>query len=80
MIVHQPRERLRALSKQFKTGLGDLSGMIGRPRAYLQRYVREGVPAQLDEADRATLCQFFGVPPVQLGGADERWSKFKVAK
>ncbi len=80
MIIHQPRERLRALSKQFKTGLGDLAEMIGRPRSYLQRFVREGVPAQLDDADRAKLCQFFGVPEAQLGGVDPRWAKFQVAK
>ncbi|OWK29229.1 helix-turn-helix domain-containing protein [Sphingomonas dokdonensis] len=80
MIIHHPRERLRALSKQFRTGLGDLSDMIGRPRSYLGRYVREGRPERLEAPDRETLCRFFGVSEAELGGTDPRWAKFKVAK
>lgn len=80
MVIHDPRERLRGLSKQFRTGLGELSDMIGRPRSYLGRYVREGRPEQLEDADRTKLCQFFGVPEAQLGGVDPRWAKFQVTK
>ncbi|MCC2978813.1 helix-turn-helix domain-containing protein [Sphingomonas sp. IC4-52] len=80
MTIHEPRERLRALSKQHRTGLGDLAAMIGRPRTYLRRYVREGRPDQLEDGDRETLCRFFGVPEAELGGVDPRWAKFQVAK
>lgn len=80
MIIYEPRERLRALSKQYRTGLGDLAEMVGRPRTYLQRYVREGRPEQLEDADREVLCRFFGVSPAELGGPDPRSAKFRIAK
>lgn len=77
MIVRDPRGRLRELSIQFKTGLGPLSEMIGRPRRYLTRFVNEGHPERLSAADLDTLSRFFGVSPVELGGDDPRWQRWK---
>lgn len=77
MIVRDPRARLRELSIQFKTGLSDLSGLLGRPRRYLMRFVREGHPERLSADDVDVLSRFFGVSPVELGGDDPRWRQWK---
>ncbi len=77
MVVRDPRARLRELSIQFKTGLGPLSEMISRPRRYLTRFVKEGHPERLSAADLDTLSLFFGVSPVDLGGDDPRWQRWK---
>ena len=77
MIVRDPRARLRELSIQRKTGLGDLSRVLGRPRRYLTRFVREGHPERLSAHDLDLLSRFFGVSPVELGGDDPRWRRWK---
>ena len=48
--------------------LSELSRLLGRNVAYLQQFVRRGTPRRLDERDRATLAQFFGVEEALLGG------------
>jgi phage repressor protein C with HTH and peptisase S24 domain len=49
--------------------LSGLSTLIGRNASYLQQFVRKGSPRKLEEADRRTLAQFFGVPETELGAA-----------
>jgi hypothetical protein len=49
--------------------LSGLSTLIGRNASYLQQFVRKGSPRKLEEGDRRTLAQFFGVPEAELGGA-----------
>lgn len=77
MILQDPRGRLRALSLRYQTRLGELSVMIGRGRGYFARYVRDGVPTRLLDADRAKLAAFFGVSEVELGGDDPRWKRWR---
>jgi transcriptional regulator with XRE-family HTH domain len=77
MIVRDPRARLRELAIQRKTSLGDLAVAIGRPRRYLTRFVREGRPERLSAGDLDQLSRFFGVSPVELGGDDPRWQRWK---
>ena len=48
-----------------------LSRMLGRNPAYIQQYVRRGVPRRLKEEDRRKLARYFGVTEAVLGGPEE---------
>lgn len=61
-------ETLEALAAARGVSLSELSRLLGRNLAYLQQFVRRGTPRRLDERDRATLAQFFGVEETMLGG------------
>ena len=61
-------ETLEALAAARGVSLSELSRLLGRNVAYLQQFVRRGTPRRLDERDRATLAQFFGVEEALLGG------------
>lgn len=62
-----PRERLMELVAEHGASLSGLSALIGRNGTYLQQFVRKGSPRKLEENDRRTLAQFFGVPESELG-------------
>ncbi|URD62067.1 peptidase S24 [Sphingomonas sp. KRR8] len=53
-----------------------LSRMIGRNPAYIQQFVRRGIPKRLGEEERRLLARYFGVPESLLGGPehDEQFS------
>jgi phage repressor protein C with HTH and peptisase S24 domain len=61
-------ETLEALAAARGVSLSELSRLLDRNVAYLQQFVRRGTPRRLDERDRATLAQFFGVEEALLGG------------
>jgi phage repressor protein C with HTH and peptisase S24 domain len=42
--------------------------MLGRNAAYIQQYVRRGVPKRLKEEERRKLARYFAVPESLLGG------------
>ena len=65
------RERLLALSKERGASLASLSEMLGRNGTYLQQFIRKGSPKKLEEGDRKTLAEFFGVPEGELGAPGE---------
>ena len=66
-----PRETLERLM----TARGDtsvaLSRMLGRNAAYIQQFIRRGIPRKLDEDDRGKLARYYGVAESALGGRDE---------
>ena len=62
------RETLLELSKERGASLAKLSGLLGRNSSYLSQFIKKGSPRKLEEGDRRTLAQFFGVPEVMLGG------------
>ena len=66
----QGRARLIELARMRGVSLSALSAMIGRNAAYLQQFVRKGSPRKLEENDRRTLAQFFGVAETELGGPE----------
>ena len=68
MDAPDPRSRLMELVAEHGASLSGLSAFIGRNGTYLQQFVRKGSPRKLEEGDRRTLAQFFGVPEVELGG------------
>ena len=61
------RARLVALAAERGVSLSALSGLLGRNAAYLQQFVRKGSPRKLEENDRRTLAEFFGVEEAELG-------------
>ncbi|MDJ0978820.1 MAG: S24 family peptidase [Erythrobacter sp.] len=61
------RARLLALSQERGASLSSLSEMLGRNPSYLQQFIRKGSPRKLEESDRRTLSQFFGVDENELG-------------
>ena len=65
------RRRLLDLAQARGVSLAALSEMIGRNSSYLQQFIRKGSPRKLEEGDRRTLAQFFGVGESELGGAEE---------
>ena len=66
------RARLLELANRSGVSLSKLSALIGRNSSYLQQFVRRGSPRKLEEGDRQTLAEFFGVPEVELGAEKEK--------
>lgn len=66
-----PRQRLLELSHERGASLAGLSELLGKNASYLQQFIRKGSPRKLDEEDRRTLAQFFGVAESELGGREE---------
>ena len=66
-----PRDRLLDLSRQKGASLSALSRLIGRNGTYLQQFIRKGSPRKLEEEDRRTLAEFFGIAESELGAPAE---------
>ena len=63
-----PRVALERLCADRGEDFAGLSRMLGRNPAYIQQFVRRGVPKKLKEEERKKLARFFGVPESVLGG------------
>jgi SOS-response transcriptional repressor LexA len=61
------RARLLTLAGERGVSLSALSALLGRNASYLQQFVRKGSPRKLEETDRRTLAEFFGVDEGELG-------------
>ena len=57
-------ELIRARGDDFLS----ISRMLGRNAAYIQQFVKRGIPRKLDEEDRRVLATYFGVSETLLGG------------
>ena len=77
-----PMDAVRALVQQRAVELGKtlsaLSKDIGRNHAYLQQFVKRGVPAALPEGVRAKLAKLLGVPESALRAPHERISELEL--
>lgn len=62
------RAALERLIQDRREDYASLSRLIGRNSAYIQQFIRRGVPKRLSEGDRHTLARYFGIPEVELGG------------
>lgn len=69
MADEDPRATLEALIRERGEDYASLSRLIGRNAAYIQQFIKRGVPRKLDEADRRTLARYFGIAEARLGGA-----------
>jgi phage repressor protein C with HTH and peptisase S24 domain len=63
-----PRLALERLCVERGEDFAGLSKMLGRNAAYIQQYVRRGVPKRLREDDRRKLARYFSVSESLLGG------------
>ncbi len=66
-----PRAVLERLCQERGEDFAGLSRMLGRNSAYIQQFVRRGVPKKLKEEERKKLARFFAVPESLLGGPPE---------
>lgn len=67
-MVKDPRLVLERLCSERGEDFAGLSRMLGRNPAYIQQYVRRGVPKRLREEERGKLARYFAVPETLLGG------------
>jgi phage repressor protein C with HTH and peptisase S24 domain len=66
-----PRIALERLCAERGEDFAGLSRMLGRNAAYIQQYVRRGVPRRLKEEERRKLARYFAVSESLLGGPPE---------
>jgi len=67
-MVPDPRLVLERLCAERGEDFAGLSRMLGRNAAYIQQFVRRGVPKRLKEEERRKLARYFSVPETLLGG------------
>ena len=66
-----PRELIERLCTERGEDFAGLSRMLGRNPAYIQQFVRRGVPRRLKEAERRKLARYFGIPESLLGAVED---------
>ena len=74
MVTSDPRSKLLLLASKHGASLSGLSELIGRNSTYLQQFIRKGSPRKLEENDRRTLAQFFGIDESELGAPEDNSS------
>jgi phage repressor protein C with HTH and peptisase S24 domain len=62
------RDTLDQLIRERGEDYASLSRLLGRNAAYIQQFIRRGVPRKLDEDDRGKLARYFGIDEASLGG------------
>ena len=70
-MVMDPRLVLERLCAERGEDFAGLSRMLGRNPAYIQQFVRRGVPKRLKEEERRKLARYFSVSEALLGGPPE---------
>jgi hypothetical protein len=70
-MMNDARLVLERLCAEHGDDFAGLSRMLGRNAAYIQQYVRRGVPRRLGEEERRKLAHYFGVSEAILGGPGE---------
>ena len=68
---HDPRQVLERLCHERGEDFAGLSRMLGRNAAYIQQFVRRGVPRRLKEEERRKLARYFSISEALLGGPAE---------
>lgn len=62
------RSRLDALISAKGEDYSSISRLIGRNAAYIQQFIKRGIPRRLSEGDRKRIARYFGVGEEELGG------------
>jgi phage repressor protein C with HTH and peptisase S24 domain len=70
-MMVDPRSFLERLCAERGEDFAGLSRMLGRNPAYIQQFVRRGVPKRLKEEERRKLARYFSVSETLLGGPAE---------
>lgn len=68
MREDDPRQILEAAIQQRGEDYSSLSRLIGRNAAYIQQFIKRGVPRRLAEEDRRRLSRYLSIPEEKLGG------------
>src|SRR5438105_12251578 len=71
LTMNDPRLVLERLCAERGDDFASLSRMLGRNPAYIQQFVRRGVPRRLGEEERRKLARYFGISESILGGPAE---------
>jgi phage repressor protein C with HTH and peptisase S24 domain len=67
----EPRLVIERLCAERGEDFAGLSRMLGRNPAYIQQFVRRGVPKRLKEAECRKLARYFAISEALLGGPAE---------
>lgn len=67
-MLNDPRVVLERLCAERGEDFAGLSRMLGRNPAYIQQFVRRGVPKRLREEERRKLARYFSISESLLGG------------
>jgi hypothetical protein len=70
-MLNDPRLVLERLCAERGDDFAGLSRMLWRNPAYIQQFVRRGVPRRLGEDERGKLARYFGISESLLGGPAE---------
>ena len=70
-MLSDPRQVIERLCAERREDFASLSRMLGKNPAYIQQFVRRGVPRRLKEAERSKLARYFSIPESMLGGPSE---------
>jgi phage repressor protein C with HTH and peptisase S24 domain len=70
-MLPDPRLVLERLCAERGEDFAGLSRMLGRNPAYIQQFVRRGVPKRLREEERRKLARYFSISETLLGGPPE---------
>ena len=68
MREEDPRAVLDAVIQERGEDYSSLSRLIGRNAAYIQQFIKRGVPRRLAEEDRRRLARYLSIPEERLGG------------
>ena len=71
-MLSDPRLVLERLCAERGEDFAGLSRMLGRNPAYIQQFVRRGVPKRLKEEERRKLARYFSISEALLGGPAEQ--------
>ena len=70
-MMSDARSVLERLCAERGEDFAGLSRMLGRNAAYVQQFVRRGVPKRLKEEERRKLARYFAISEALLGGPPE---------
>ena len=70
-MMSDPRALLERLCAECGEDFAGLSRMLGRNAAYIQQFVRRGVPKRLKEDERRKLARYFSISEALLGGPED---------
>jgi phage repressor protein C with HTH and peptisase S24 domain len=71
-MLSDPRHVLERLCAERCEDFAGLSRMLGRNPAYIQQFVRRGVPKRLKEEERRKLARYLAVSETLLGGPPDQ--------
>lgn len=65
------RVRLDEMIRNKGDDYASISRLLGRNPAYMQQFIKRGVPKRLAEGDRRILARYFGIGEHMLGGPSD---------